>query len=50
VDITVPIPKGTKSRELDIVLKKGELRVGFKGKEPIFGVCFPVIKAFRIHT
>ncbi|KAJ3286371.1 hypothetical protein HK104_009064 [Borealophlyctis nickersoniae] len=36
VDITVPVPKGTKSRELDIVIKPKNIKVGFKNKEPIF--------------
>ncbi|KAJ3106585.1 hypothetical protein HDU97_005950 [Phlyctochytrium planicorne] len=36
VDITVEIPKGTRGRDLAIVLKKKEISVGFKGKEPIF--------------
>ncbi|KAJ1556036.1 hypothetical protein HK405_008442, partial [Cladochytrium tenue] len=38
VDVTVPIPKGTRARDLDVVLKKTEIKVGFKGKEPIFAV------------
>ncbi|KAJ3090916.1 hypothetical protein HK102_002253 [Quaeritorhiza haematococci] len=36
VDISVPVPKGTKSRELDIKIQKKHIKVGFKGKEPIF--------------
>ncbi|TPX35372.1 hypothetical protein SmJEL517_g02360 [Synchytrium microbalum] len=35
VDVMIPVPKGTKSRDLDVVIKKKLLKVGFKGKEPI---------------
>ncbi|KAJ3115394.1 hypothetical protein HDU96_000699 [Phlyctochytrium bullatum] len=36
VDIVVPVPKGTRGRDLAVVIKKKEISVGFKGKEPIF--------------
>ncbi|RKO91194.1 HSP20-like chaperone [Blyttiomyces helicus] len=36
VDISVTLPKGTKSRDLSIVIKPKHISVGFKGKEPIF--------------
>ncbi|KAI0735083.1 nuclear movement protein nudC [Earliella scabrosa] len=35
VDITVPVPKGTRARDLNVVIQKKKLSVGFKGKEPI---------------
>ena len=35
VDIVVPVPKGTRSRDLTVVLQKKKLSVGLKGKEPI---------------
>lgn len=35
VDILVPVPKGTRSRDLTVVLQKKKLSVGLKGKEPI---------------
>ncbi|KAH9837201.1 nuclear movement protein nudC [Rhodofomes roseus] len=35
VDFVVPVPKGTRGRDLNIVLHKKKLSVGFKGKEPI---------------
>ncbi|KAJ3412962.1 hypothetical protein HDV05_008677 [Chytridiales sp. JEL 0842] len=38
VDITLPVPKGTRGRDLNIVMKKKEISVGYKGKEPIFAV------------
>jgi hypothetical protein len=31
----VPVPKGTRSRDLAVVLQKKKLSVGFKGQEPI---------------
>ncbi|KAJ3191338.1 hypothetical protein HK101_007866 [Irineochytrium annulatum] len=36
VDITCTVPSGTRGRDLSVVLKKKEISVGFKGKEPIF--------------
>ena len=38
VDITIPVQKGTKGRDLEVVIKKKHLKVGFKGKEPIVEV------------
>ena len=35
LDITVPVPKGTRGRDLNVVLQKKKLTVGLKGKEPI---------------
>ena len=35
VDVTIPLPKGTKARELIVVFKKKHISAGFKGKEPI---------------
>ncbi|KAN0060350.1 hypothetical protein ACQY0O_007679 [Thecaphora frezii] len=35
VEISVPVPSGTKGRDLAIELKKKKIRVGLKGKEPI---------------
>ena len=35
VDITVPVPKGTRGRDLNVVIQKKKLSVGLKGKEPI---------------
>ncbi|KAI0756907.1 nuclear movement protein nudC [Daedaleopsis nitida] len=35
VDITVPVPKGTRARDLTVVIQKKKLSVGLKGKEPI---------------
>lgn len=46
VDVTIPVPKGTRGRDLDIVIKKKSLKVGLKGKEPIIDVSLvPLIKA-----
>ena len=35
VDIVIPVPKGTRARDLLIVIAKKKLSVGFKGKDPI---------------
>ncbi|TFY82639.1 hypothetical protein EWM64_g1372 [Hericium alpestre] len=35
VDVRVPVPKGTRARDLNVVLQKKKLSVGLKGKEPI---------------
>jgi len=45
VDISVPVPKGTRGRDLDIKLTKKGLAVGLKGKEKIMeGVLCQEIK------
>jgi hypothetical protein len=38
VDISVPIPAGTRARDLDIVMQSKKLKVGLKGREPIMEV------------
>ncbi|KAH9165832.1 nuclear movement protein nudC [Lactarius sanguifluus] len=35
VDVVVPVPKGTRARELVVVISKKKLHVGLKGKDPI---------------
>jgi hypothetical protein len=35
VDLVVPVPKGTRARDLSVVIQKKKLSVGFKGQEPI---------------
>ena len=35
VDIIVPVPKGTRSRDLLVVIAKKKLSVGLKGKDPV---------------
>ena len=35
LDISVPVPKGTRARDLDVSIRKKQLSVGIKGKEPI---------------
>jgi hypothetical protein len=35
VDIEVPVPKGTRAKQLDVVIKKKQFTVGLKGQEPI---------------
>lgn len=35
VDITIPVPKGTRARDLVVVIQKKKLSVGLKGKDKI---------------
>lgn len=35
MDIVVPVPKGTRARELAIIIQKKKLVVGLKGKDKI---------------
>lgn len=35
VTVSIPVPPGTKSRDLIVDIKKTKLKVGLKGKEPI---------------
>jgi hypothetical protein len=35
VDVTVPVPKGTRGKDLDVKIGKKSLSVGLKGKEKI---------------
>ncbi|KAI8812328.1 nuclear movement protein nudC [Cladochytrium replicatum] len=35
VEVTIPVPKGTRSRDLVVEIKKKSIKVGLKGKEPI---------------
>jgi hypothetical protein len=45
LDVTVPVPKGTRGRDLVVVLQKKKLSVGLKGKEPIMsGELFADVK------
>lgn len=33
--MTIPVPQGTRGRDLTVEIKKKKLKVGLKGKEPI---------------
>jgi hypothetical protein len=35
VDVTVPVPKGTRAKDLVVVLQKKKLSVGLKGQDKI---------------
>lgn len=35
MDVTVPVPVGSKSRDLVVEIKKNSIKVGVKGQEPI---------------
>lgn len=37
VDVTVPVPTGTRARDLLVVIQKKNLSVGLKGQEKIMG-------------
>jgi len=41
VDITVPVPQGTRARDLVVEIKSESLKVGLKGQEPILEGKFP---------
>ncbi|KIP11380.1 hypothetical protein PHLGIDRAFT_124793 [Phlebiopsis gigantea 11061_1 CR5-6] len=34
-DIEIPVPKGTRAKQLDVIIQKKKLSVGLKGQEPI---------------
>lgn len=38
LDITVPVQEGTRGKDLEVVIKKSSIKVGYKGKEPIMHV------------
>lgn len=38
VNITIPVPPGTKSRFIACEIKKNHLKVGLKGQQPIIDV------------
>lgn len=35
VDVTIPVPKGTRGRDLNVVIKKNYISVALKGQAPI---------------
>ncbi|KAH8548902.1 HSP20-like chaperone [Umbelopsis sp. PMI_123] len=35
IDVTIPVPPGTRGKNLDIVIKKKQIKVGVKGQSPI---------------
>lgn len=35
VDIEVPVPKGTRGKDLNVIIQRKKLSVGLKGQEPI---------------
>lgn len=39
VDISIPVPVGTRGRDLNVVISSKKIKVGFKGQEPIMEVC-----------
>jgi hypothetical protein len=39
VDISVPVPIGTRGKDLIVILSPTKIKVGLKGKDPILEVC-----------
>jgi len=35
IDVTIPVPKGSRARDLSVVIQKKKISVGLKGKDPI---------------
>lgn len=35
VDVEIPVPKGTRGKQLNVVIQKKKLSVGLKGQDPI---------------
>ena len=48
VDVLIPVPEGTRARDLAITIKQKKLSAGLKGKEPIIEV-FPAFRT-KIFT
>lgn len=46
VDISVPVPAGTRGRDLNVVISSNKLKVGLKGKDPIMEVCRPLYSSW----
>jgi hypothetical protein len=42
VDVSVPVPVGTRGKDLDVVITANKLKVGLKGKDPIMEVRLPL--------
>ena len=38
VDVTIPVPKGTRGRDLQVELKKKYIKVALKGQSPLIEV------------
>jgi hypothetical protein len=38
LDISITVPKGTRGRDLDVIIKKNHIKVGLKGQPPIVEV------------
>jgi hypothetical protein len=38
IDILIPVPQGTRARDLTVTINKKKLTAGLKGKEPIITV------------
>ncbi|GAA5945392.1 hypothetical protein JCM3775_003880 [Rhodotorula graminis] len=41
VTVSVPVPPGTRGKQLDVVLRKDSIRVGLKGEPPVIEGTFP---------
>lgn len=41
VTVSVPVPPGTRGKQLDVALRKDSIRVGLKGEPPVIEGSFP---------
>lgn len=39
VSVSVPVGKGLKGKQLDVIVTKSHIKVGVKGQEPVVEVC-----------
>lgn len=46
LDVSVPVPPGTRARDLIVEIKSLSIKVGLKGKEPILEVYLTIFPAF----
>lgn len=46
LDVSVPVPPGTRARDLVVEIKSLSIKVGLKGKEPILEVYLTIFPAF----
>ena len=46
VDVTIPVPKGTRGRDLQVELKKKYIKVALKGQSPLIDVSILCCYAF----
>lgn len=50
VDIAIPVPPGTRARDLIVEIKSQSIKVGLKGKEPILEVYLSPMSCLVFNT